>query len=132
MERYGLYAGNKVVMELDANGIHILPALPGQEDIENKALRYVLMHLGDAVQIEVKQEGDSWRVIVYGHMSNEVLGHLLYSSTGKLMIENSTPVLEMRQKAIEDPSLKGDFYFELSTFSQVWAKLDNQGLILWP
>jgi hypothetical protein len=106
MERYGLYAGNKVVMELDATGIHILPAIPGQEDIENTALRYVLMHLGDAVQIEVKQEGDSWRVIVYDHMSDEVLGYLLYSSTGKLMSENSTPVVEMRQKAINFTSAK--------------------------
>lgn len=57
-ERYGLRPGVQVVMELDEDGIRILPALPEKEDIESLALRYVLRNLGDAATISVKREHD--------------------------------------------------------------------------
>jgi hypothetical protein len=71
------------------------------EDIENQALRYVLKNLGDAALVEVKENTDEWHVTIYGRISNEPLGQLIYSAIGKLVVERSTPAAEMRQKAIE-------------------------------
>ena len=106
MERYGLRPGVQVVMELDKDGIRILPALPEKEDIEGLALRYVLRNLGDAATISVKRDHDYWVVFIYGRVSDKVLGQLVYSFDGKLIVDRSTPVAEIRQKALENASLE--------------------------
>lgn len=105
MERYGLHPGTQVVMELSKDGIHILPASPGKEDIESLALRYILANLGDAPTITVERDNDDWRVSIYGRVSNDVLGQLVYSSEGKFLADRSTSVAEIHRKAIQNASL---------------------------
>jgi hypothetical protein len=101
MQRYGLRPGTLVTMELGQDGIHILPALPKREDIEDQALLYTLVNLGDAVTVQAKPVENHWLVLVYGTLSDEPLGELVYSLSGQLKAEHSTSVAEMRQKAIE-------------------------------
>lgn len=98
VQRYGLQPGAEVVLELGADEIRILPAIPGQAEIENRALRYLLSHLGDAATIKVERDGDVWRVSVYGIEGDEPLGELVYSLAGELLADRSTPLEEMRQR----------------------------------
>ena len=105
VQRYGLQPGAEVVLELDADEIRILPAIPGQAEIENRALRYLLSHLGDAATIKVERDGDVWRVSVYGAESDEPLGELVYSLAGELLRDHSTPLEEMRQRAVKPVSV---------------------------
>ena len=64
--RYGLHPGARVTLEFDEHGIHIIPALPNQQDIENLALQYLLTNLGDAVTVQVVAEENLWRALVHG------------------------------------------------------------------
>ncbi|MCP4361689.1 MAG: hypothetical protein GY796_27065 [Chloroflexi bacterium] len=52
IEHYSLQPGVRVILELDQQGIRIVPALPDDHDIENVALRYLLINLGDATQVQ--------------------------------------------------------------------------------
>lgn len=105
MRRYGLKRGAAVVLNLHIDGIRILPATPGQETIGNLALRYLLTHLGDAVTIETKRNDGDWRVSVYGVGTADPVGELVYSPTGELLADRSTPVEKMQRcaaMAVED------------------------------
>lgn len=99
MQRYGLQPGTGVVLELRTDEIRILPAVPGQEEIENRALRYLLVHLGDAATVEVERDNSDWYVSVYGAGIADPLGRLVYSPAGELLLDRSTPVEKMRQRA---------------------------------
>ena len=100
MERYGLHPGASVVLELDELGIHIAPALPKKQDIENSALQYLLAKVGDAVTIQVKEKDDHWQVDVFGEGLARLLGTLSYSFAGELLVNQSTLPETMRQTAI--------------------------------
>ncbi len=101
IQRYGLQPGTGVVLELETDGIRILPAAPGQEEIENRALRYLLAYLGDAATIKVERDDGDWHVSVYGADIADSLGRLVYSPAGELLLDRSTPVEDMHQRAIE-------------------------------
>lgn len=101
MQRYGLQPGAEVVLELRTDGIHILSAVLGREEIENRALRYLLAHLGDATTVSVEKDNGNWRVAVYGTGIAKPLGELVYSADGELLLDRSTPVEEMRRRATE-------------------------------
>ncbi len=89
------------MLELGADEIRIVPAIPEQTEIENRALRYLLANLGDAATVKVEKDNDRWRVSVYGAEGDEPIGQLAYSLTGELLLDRSTPVEEMRQKAMK-------------------------------
>jgi len=101
MRRYGIEPQSGVLLELRPDGIHILPAAPGREDIENRALRYLLMHLGDAVTVEAQRDNSNWLVSVYGSGIVEPLGKLVYSPAGELLLDRSTPLEEMHRRSAE-------------------------------
>jgi len=101
MRRYGIEPQSGVLLELRPDGIHILPAAPGREDIENRALRYLLMHLGDAVTVEAQRDNGNWLVSVYGSGIVEPLGKLVYSPAGELLLDRSTPLEEMHRRSAE-------------------------------
>jgi hypothetical protein len=98
IQRYGLRPGARVVLELRADTIQILPALLGQEEIENRALRYLIVRLGDAATVKAERENDEWRVAVYGAGMSDPVGWLVYASTGEFHPERSTTVEEMCQR----------------------------------
>lgn len=92
VQRYGLQPGAEVVLELDADEIRILPAVPERTEIENRALRYLLTHLGDAATVKAEKEGELWRVSVYGADGDDPVGQLVYSQRGELLLDRSTPI----------------------------------------
>lgn len=103
MQQYGLEQGSGVVLELQPDGIRIIPAQPEQSTIENRALRYLLSTVGDAVTVKVKalSELAGWQVDVYGVDSVQLVGTLFYSPTGVLLPEESTSPTELRQTIIK-------------------------------
>lgn len=110
MERYGLQPGTGVVLELGADAIRIVPSAVAQEEIENRALRYVLTHLGDAATVKAERETESprgngnWRVSVYGASIAKPLGWLVYSPAGEILPDRCTPLEEMGQRVSEGVS----------------------------
>ena len=92
IQRYGLKQGTGVRIELHKDMIHITPAEVDVEEIENRALRYLLKHVGDAVVIEPAQRtvaGD-WIVPVLAS-TGAGIGKLHYTPDGKLVANRSTP-----------------------------------------
>lgn len=69
-----------------------------QEEIENRALRYLLIHLGDTATVRVERDNSHWRVLVYSSRTPEPLGQLAYSASGEILLERSTPVEELQQQ----------------------------------
>jgi len=99
MEQYGLRQGSGVTLELEPDGIRIVPARPDQASIENRALRYLLSTVGDATTVAVSPlpDGTGWRVDVYGINRTEPAGALIYSLSGVLLAERSTPPSDIRR-----------------------------------
>ncbi|MBI5649289.1 MAG: hypothetical protein HZC40_02400 [Chloroflexi bacterium] len=79
----------------------------GQTAIEDRALRFVLTRLGDAVTIKAERANDAWRVNVYGVAMSDRLGILVYSPEGEIVFEQSTATAEMRRKARVRASVRG-------------------------
>jgi len=99
MRQYGLDSGATVTLELEADSIRISPTRLDRTAIENRALRYLLKHVGDAVSIEAEPlpDGAGWRVNVYGAGQTMLAGTLVYSPSGVLGLEQSTPATQIRQ-----------------------------------
>ena len=105
--QYGLHSGSEVTMEFDDDVIRIVPKLPDQTDIENRALRLLLKSLGDAVLVKAQQldaaeagrESGDWRVAVYARGFDEPLGRLDYAKGGQLLSDISAVLDAIRQKA---------------------------------
>ena len=94
MQTYGLQEGTGVLIELRKDGIHVIPAQVDVREIENRALRYLLRTVGDAVTIAPPQRnvaGD-WEVDVFATESPIKLGQLVFTPAGILLPERSTPV----------------------------------------
>lgn len=100
VERYGFQPGTCVTLEFDEQGIHIIPAFPDKQEIENVALRYLLVTVGDAVQVQSEKEDDQWQITVLGGGLAEPLGSLVYSPAGDLNLEESTSPTVLREAAI--------------------------------
>jgi len=98
MQRYGLQPGGGVVLELGTEEIRILPAVPGGEEIASRALRHLLVHLGDAATVKAEKSNGDWHVSVYGAGIVEPLGQLVYSPAGELLLDRSTPLEELRRR----------------------------------
>lgn len=107
MIQYGLQPGSEVTVELDDDVIRIVPKLPNQTDIENKALRLLLNSLGDAVLVKVQQldvadpnrEIGDWRVYVYARGFDDPLGYIDFSRNGQLLSDFPSALGSIRQKA---------------------------------
>lgn len=107
MVQYGLHPGSEVIVELDDDVIRIVPKLPDQTDIENRALRLLLKSVGDAVLVKAQQldaaEGGrkigDWRVVVCARGVDDPLGHLDYTKRGQLLSDLSMVLDTIRQKA---------------------------------
>jgi len=98
MQQYGLVPGTGVVLELGQDGIRIVPVAHSQAEIENRALRYILANLGDAATIKAEQANGEWQVAVLGAGTDELLGQLVFSSSGAMLFERSTSAEELRRR----------------------------------
>ena len=99
MHHYGLEKGSRVVLEATPEGIRISPERLDQTSIENRALKYLLTHLGDAVNVAVRAlPGDQgWQVDVFSVTGSRPLGVLFFDVKGELAAERSTSPAEIRK-----------------------------------
>lgn len=103
MRQYGLVQGSGVLIEFESDGIRIVPARPDRTTIENRALRYLLSTVGDGVRVEARPLPNEagWQVNVLGSSPERPAGTLIYSSSGVLQADRSTPPPEIRRIAQE-------------------------------
>lgn len=99
LEGFGFRPGDEIAIELQTDRVVIRPAEISQEEIENRALNYLLDHVGDATTVQVEQQGDRWiaRVMLPHHQ--KVLGQLVFSRYGVLMPQESSPAKHMIEVA---------------------------------
>lgn len=94
---YGLPEGTRVAISLQKDGIHVTPVELSLEEIENRALRYLLKNVGDAVSIGPLQRtaSGSWLVPVLEGGTGRTIGQLYYTAAGMLVADQSTPITEL-------------------------------------
>lgn len=94
---YGLPEGTRIAISLQKDGIYVTPAEIGVAEIENRALRYLLRNVGDAVSIGPLQRTATgqWLAPVLETATGQVIGQLGYTAAGLLVASQSTPVAEL-------------------------------------
>jgi hypothetical protein len=94
---YGLPEGTRIAISLQKDGIHVAPAEISVEEIENRALRYLLRNVGDAVSIGLLQRTATggWLVPVWEAGTERPIGQLCYTAAGMLVAGQSTPIAEL-------------------------------------
>jgi len=102
LEESGFYEGMSVIIEPMAGTLRIVPEEVNTAAIRKATLRYLLHHVGDAVDISTPHRlGDKWQVDVALAHRQTALGVLTYTSDGVLLTEESTSPEEMIRKAHE-------------------------------
>ena len=94
---YGLPEGTRIAISLQQDDIRVTPAEIGVAEIENRALRYLLRNVGDAVSIGPLQRTATgqWLAPVLEATTGRVIGQLGYTAAGLLVASQSTPVAEL-------------------------------------
>jgi hypothetical protein len=94
---YGLPEGTRIAISLQKDGIRVTPAELSVEEIENRALRYLLKNVGDAVSIGSLQRtaAGGWLAPVLEGGTERPIGQLCYTAAGMLIARQSTPVAAM-------------------------------------
>lgn len=94
---YGLPEGTRIAISLQKDGIRVTPAEVSVAEIENRALRYLLKNVGDAVSISAPQRSaaGNWLVPVVVTATRETIGQLCYTVAGVLVPGESTPAARL-------------------------------------
>lgn len=94
---YGLPEGTRIAISLQKDGIYVTPAEISVEEIENRALRYLLKNVGDAVGSGPLQRTATggWLAPVLEGGTGRPIGQLCYTGAGMLVASQSTPVAEL-------------------------------------
>ena len=94
---YGLPEGTRIAISLQKDGIHVAPAEISIEEVQNRALRYLLKNVGDAVSIGPLQRTATggWLVPVLEAGTERPSGQLCYTAGGMLVAGQSTPIAEL-------------------------------------
>lgn len=72
--------------------------LPSAEELEDKALYYILHHLGDAVYVGAPVWiGDSWRLSLKVKGVDGVFGQIILTSMGDVIEAATTSRMELRE-----------------------------------
>lgn len=100
LEESGIYEGMPVIIEPMAGALRIVPEEANAAAIRKAALRYLLHHVGDAVDVSPpRRVGSKWQVDVLLPHRQTVLGVLTHTGNGALLLEESTSQEEMIRKA---------------------------------
>lgn len=105
IEEYGFRPGEEVIVEMGADGIRITSAAPSQAEIEDKALKLLMRHLGDAVVVNASWAENSplqaWVVAVSPRGHTAQLGEIVFSKRGDLITNLDEALSQMRRQAIQ-------------------------------
>ena len=102
LERSGLREGMSVIIETEEDALWVKPEEVNAAAIRKAALRYLLHHVGDAAEVGApRRVGSKWQVEVTLPQRRASLGVLWYTSSGTLLLQESTGPEEMIQKAHE-------------------------------
>jgi len=102
LEESGICEGMPVLIEPVAGALRIVPEEVNVGAIRKVALRYLLHHVGDAVDVSPPRRiGSKWQVDVTLPPRQTVLGVLTHTGDGVLLLEESTSPEEMIRKAHE-------------------------------
>jgi hypothetical protein len=104
LEESGLHEGMSVIIEPAAGILRIVPEEVSAAVIRKTALRYLLHHVGDAVDVSAPRpigNRDKWQVDVALPHRQVSLGVLTYTGSGVLLPEESTSPEDMVRKAHE-------------------------------
>jgi len=72
--------------------------LPSSEELQDRALYYILHHLGDAVYVgEPVREEDGWRLPLKVKGRRGTYGHLFLSLLGEVVESRSTSAAELEE-----------------------------------
>jgi len=102
LEQSGLREGMSVIIETGEDGLWITPEEVNAAAIRKAALRYLLHHVGDAVEVgPPRRVGTKWHVEVALLHCPSSLGVLRYTSGGTFLSQESTGPEEMIRRAYE-------------------------------
>lgn len=105
IEEYGFRPGEEVIVEMGADGIRITSAAPSQTEIEDKTLKLLMRHLGDAVVVKASWTEDgplhAWVVVVSPRGHTAQLGEIVFSKRGDLITNLDEALYQMRRKATQ-------------------------------
>lgn len=102
-------------------GTHPKNAVTGLEEMGYHALWFENASLERLIELLNNQ----WPIIVFVMAADLPHGHSGLHAVVVVGIED-------KQIICLDPILMNESRFELSFFSYIWGKLDNQGLVIWP
>lgn len=91
---FGLSEGMRIVISWQKDGIRLAPAEVSAEEIENRALRFLLKNVGDAVGIGRLQRTAAgiWVAPILEAATGQPIGQLCYTSAGEFVASESTPL----------------------------------------
>lgn len=103
LDQCGGVEGREVLIEFDRHSIHISPVELKPNKIADIAASYVFEHVGDATAVGSPQRGrECWIVPVVLPHKRKVLGRLVFSLNGDLIIEESDSLAVLRERSDED------------------------------
>ncbi len=91
---FGLSEGTRIAISWQKDGIRVVPVEVSAEEIENRALRFLLKNVGDAVCIGRLQRTSTglWLAPVLEASTGQPIGQLCYTAAGDLVVGESTPL----------------------------------------
>jgi hypothetical protein len=94
---FGLTEGTRIAISWQKDGIRVAAAEISAEEVENRALRFLLKHVGDAVGIGTLQRTATgqWLAPVLESATGQTIGQLCYTAAGELVPGQSTPVKDL-------------------------------------
>jgi len=100
LEQLGWQEGQDVEIQVQENRITIIPARDLEQAIVRRSLGYLMERVGDATTIgRPRRLQERWEVPVYLSYADRQLGVLVFSESGELLLEASTPPEAMTEAA---------------------------------
>ncbi len=103
VEQLGWRDGTKVILEIHERTVSIVPQEFQAEEIAEIACFFLLEEVGDAAAIKKPQKkDDKWIVDVLLPHTGKDLGTLVFTTSGKLMSDESDSPSQLLEKANEN------------------------------
>ena len=100
VEALGWREGQTVTLRRHGDLLAIVPETTPEQRLQSRALAYLEEHVGDATAVgRPQRSGTGWKLPVFLSYEERLLGHLVLSDEGDVMLNESTPPETMRAAA---------------------------------